>query len=504
MKYVVFDTSSKEKLEEVSRHFKKFGVRVSTPVEYFSDKLPRGEPDDIYLKDGVEEQFNVIYFSLWDAKRMFPDVSLGRVIEIVEKAKDDWIKEWFDKQDEEVKRVIYICLNISYISGNGSDFIEYLLSLFCDQKFKDMVAYIKEHSMLQDEGRRRRRFVSELMVWNTMNGGSPDRIYDHSVMGSILDKDVVEGAWGWDGKFIPDGLSLTYAELRKMGLKISPRDVVIGKFIKDYLWYDKVIEWKFSDAMSSAVRPIDLDIDYGDVENRFFGWTGKENHLTPFRNLCSWAVSRGLFLRCSSNRKMGVYWWPTGNAGIPITPKPTDHMHERTFHMHDLTHFVVPDLIYPGSKTTPGLSWWYVAYRVLTECVTLVVGDMMYVHHARLDGVDYKTSDKRKIYPIFHEIFGDRVDIEVLPELISASIDFGMRGSFNGFMEMFQKHNPTGDIERFKELLESFKNKYAAYLVQDLKWTQKNIEEMEQKRNEFNYWWYGMVPHEIAKGLGWE
>jgi hypothetical protein len=503
MKYVIINTGSKEKLEEISRHLNKFNVKTMTPEEYLLLKVPSSDEGPIQAT-GFGGHFKEIYSSVCVMKKLYPKLALNDVIRDIEESQDQDMMSWIESQPERTIEIIYACL---YMRVNEID-IDNILDIIGWRKMKDIVAYITEHSKLIELSGRRRRFVSQLRVWDAPRPEyhKADDEFFHTTEGTLLDKDAVENAWGWDGKFVPDGLDRTYAKLRKDGLKISPRDVVIGMFIRKYLWFDKCIEWKHSDALAGAERPIDLNLDYQVVEDSFFGWTGNENHLIPFRNLCSWVVAQGMFLRTAKSKRMGIYWWPTGNAGLPITPKPKVQMHERTFHMHDLTHFVVPDLVYTGTYElpTPMYNWWYVAHRVLTECVTLVVGDMLYVHHAQMDGVEYKTVEDRKIYPIFREVFGDRVDINILPKLIFASIDFGMRGSCEEFMNLFRKYNPKGDVEKFKVSLDNFKNKYAAYLVQDLKWTQKNVEELEQRSGEFRYWWDSIVPRHIADGLGWE
>lgn len=508
MKYVVIDTDSKEKLEEVSIHFNKFNVRTVTPIQYLHGKLPKGMEDSILEREDVKAEFEPIYRSLWRAKEMFPDSLLNEVMGLVHQASVHDVESWLRSQTESVRTVICACLFINTITYPSEN--RYLIDDLLDNmewgRFGDLIAIISEHSKLISVGERRHRFVSHLRVWETLKPAynNPKDEFYHTTEGIVLDSDVVENAWGWDGRFVPDGLDMTYAELREKGLKISPRDVVIGMLIRKYLWFEQCINWEHSDVMRKMTHKAFLNIDYREVEDCFFGWNGREKHLTPFRNLCSWTTSQGLFLRTVKSKRMGIYWWPTGNGGLPVTRKPKDPMHERTFHMHDLTHFVVPDLIYTGRRDIEKYNWWYVAHRVLTECVTLVVADMMYVHHAHMDGIKYRTVEDRRIYPIFRDIMGDRVDIGILPELVSASIDFGMRGSCAGFMGMFRKYNPDGDIDNFQISLDNFKNKYASYLVQDLKWTQMNVSDIERRSEEFRYWWDNLVPRVISRGLEWE
>lgn len=328
--------------------------------------------------------------------------------------------------------------------------------------------------------------------------------YINEINGFLLPKTVDVNAWGWDGIFIPRGLMLTYSQLKEKGLKISPRDMNIGLFLKDYIWHVP-IHW--SHCNIKMTRPIDLEADYQDVMTKFF-----DNTLTVyFKNIVTTAVEDGLFLRAANTRKMGNYWWPSGNAGLPITPKTKDIMHERTYMMHDIFHFHIPDLIYTGSSIeTHGdakvYDWIYTAHRLMTECFTLVLGDMVYVNEFSKKGTVYETVDKRKIYPIFRAIFGlnREIDWNIITKVTKASTYYGMLGSTDLYIDLFKEYNPEHTLEEYSDfidILKEFRNKYDAYIIQDLKWTKHNVENMRSNAELYKKW-YAMIPDEIWSFLG--
>lgn len=305
--------------------------------------------------------------------------------------------------------------------------------------------------------------------------------------------------WGWDAQFIPDGLMTSYYDLKKRGLKISPRDVNIGLFLQDFVYY-KSNSWTFKELQVS--RPVDLEVDYKKVLFDFFDFEPQKDFIGYefWETVVNSAVSGGVFIRKSNTRKMNNYWWPVGNAGLPITSKPNDPMHEKTYMMHDVFHYLVPDLLYSGNvKSQKYYEWSYTLHRVMTECFTLVLGDMFYVHYLFINKLNYETVEKRRIYPIFKAIYGKRTDVftmEILEEVIRASVLYGLRGDEAGFVALFVKYNTlhtphtphtSQSLEDFKTLLKSFREKYDYYIIQDLKWTIFNASRMKEHSKKYQY-----------------
>jgi hypothetical protein len=329
------------------------------------------------------------------------------------------------------------------------------------------------------------------------------KVYTHKAKGFLINE-TNKDAWGYDAQFVPDGLMRSYYELKQDGIKISPRDINIDNFIIDFCFVG-VKNWSFKKL--DVKRSIDLEADFGDILYDFFD-LNKQKRFKQYgfwKKVVDSAVSGGVFLRASTpDKKLNNYWWPVGNAGLPVTKKSKDPMHEKTYLMHDIFHFLVPDLLYTPitNISDPNFEWVYVLHRVMTECFTLVLGDMFYVHYNIINNVPYKTVNKRRIYPIFEKIFGSRDDVftkEIISEVVRASCDYGINGSDKGFMDLYTKYNtfrsensiscvkPPHEEKEFKRLLLEFRDKYDYYLIQDLNWTEGNSKYMKKHRHKYKY-----------------
>ena len=108
-------------------------------------------------------------------------------------------------------------------------------------------------------------------------------------------------------------------------------------------------------------------------------------------------ANNGAFFRAARTRREVNYWLPGLNAGIPFVAK-RDPIHEITFTAHDFGHFLIPDLVYTGNNSTNGRRA-YILYRMLSEAVTMVFADMLFVETLRLSGHEYDYS-KRHIHPL--------------------------------------------------------------------------------------------------------
>ena len=368
-------------------------------------------------------------------------------------------------------------------------------SLYSDTFENDPIAVLKEHSQLIKALDGTATVVSYLIVEQFQDSGITDRpikelvvkqVYTSKAKGYVLDVVCYEDPkpWGYDASFIPDGIMLSYYELKKRGLKISPRDINIGYFLQDYVHYNTV-NWTFKELKVS--RPVDLEVDYKTILYDFFDFDTQRNFIgfDFWKNVVDVAVSGGLFIKAATTRKMNNYWWPVGNAGLPVTSKPNDHMQEKTYMMHDVFHFLVPDLLYTGTRCS---EWSYTLHRVMTECFTLVLSDMFYVHYVTINGLEYKTVEQRRIYPIFKSIYKVRSDVftwDIIQEVVEASCRYGIQSDYSGFIDLYVKYNGRQDLNLFQEQLDSFKYKYDFYLVQDLKWTINNAVFMRKQVNRY-------------------
>lgn len=360
----------------------------------------------------------------------------------------------------------------------------------------DPIAILKEHSELIELSGTA-TIISNLTVEQKDNNEYViKRIYTSKAHGymSIPPKEEPE-PWGYDAKFIPDGLMTSYYHLKKKGLKISPRDMNIGQFLQDFIHYNPS-NWSYKEL--KVLRPIDLEMDNHKVLFDFFDLGSQQNFIGYdfWKGVVNSAISGGLFIRTSNTRKMNNYWWPVGNAGLPITNKPKDPIHEKVYMMHDIFHYLTPDLLYTGNPLNKNnYEWSYTLHRVMTECFTLVLGDMFYVHYLHINGIKYETMEKRRIYPIFEAIYGKRTNVftsDILEEVIRASITYGLHGSEDGFINLFIKYNKSDEncmnsMNNFATLLRNFRDKYDFYIIQDLKWTIHNASFMKEHSSKYKY-----------------
>lgn len=361
------------------------------------------------------------------------------------------------------------------------------------------IAVIKEHSELTKHEDGTASITSSLVVEQVEGTGSDSRlilkrVYVSKAHGFLTLNGSLQNEqpkpWGYDAQFIPDGIMTSYYHLKKKGLKISPRDMNIGQFLQDFVHYN-TNKWTFKEL--KVARPIDIEADYRKILHDFFDFDSQKGFIgyNFWHKLVNSAVSGGLFIRVSNTKKMNNYWWPVGNAGLPMTSKPKDPMHEKTYMMHDIFHFLVPDLLYTGNMNgVANYEWSYTLHRVMTECFTLVLADMFYVHYITINGLIYKTVEGRKIYPIFEAIYGKRTDVfteDILEEVVRASVSYGLYGSDSGFTGLFVKYNGTYKLDEFRNLLKNFQDKYDYYLIQDLKWTVHNATYMKAHSKKYQY-----------------
>jgi hypothetical protein len=250
-------------------------------------------------------------------------------------------------------------------------FLKY--NIVCSLDFlssEDLIAVLREHSELIKNDDGTATVISNLIIQQVEgNKVITKQVYTSKAEGylSIEIPNQEPKPWGYDAQFIPNGLMTSYYQLKKRGLKISPRDMNIGQFLQDYIHYN-TNSWTFKELKVS--RPVDLEIDYHKILFDFFDLESQKNFIGYefWKSVINAAVSGGLFIRESNTRKMNNYWWPVG-AGLPMTSKPKDPIHEKTYLMHDVFHYLVPDLLYTGNTANrKNYEWSYTLHRVMTEC----------------------------------------------------------------------------------------------------------------------------------------
>ncbi len=315
--------------------------------------------------------------------------------------------------------------------------------------------------------------------------------------------------YDWDDIFITIGTNKSYHELHEY--KISARDKNLASFVRDYIRYKEKVSLSHT-STEKHKEVIDFNYwaydfitsvpEYNDVNNN-----GLMKHY-GLDAIIKRAVAQGLFFRKSENRRQKLYWIPGLNAGLPFTPKPKDRSHELTYMFHDFVHFIIPDLMYDGGfaydkKLDDLHRTVYVCYRLMSEVVTLAMGDMIFVDCMLKSGYSYETVDKRCIYPVFLEFEAKNGPItsmtkeryiQYVRDILQGSLRFCFFGDLSVWKSMMQ--NPDHPC------LQDFANKYNSYIVEDARWSSANYKNMQSNRDSYQKWWetVGSVPgrHEFA------
>jgi hypothetical protein len=291
--------------------------------------------------------------------------------------------------------------------------------------------------------------------------------------------------FAWDGVFRVRGLGKSYHELRLLGLKNSARDLVLSDFALAHLYLPEHI-----DLAHHPLRP-SRTVDFDEHPSAFIAASPWLRELPQDRpglgRILAQVVREGLFFRSARNRREKNYWLPGLNAGVPLTPK-RDAIHEITFLFHDLMHFAQPDLVFTGALGgEPAVARnVYVAWRMISEALSLALADMLFVEHLARRGVDYDWS-KRRIHPLFRclELDPDGRFVETVRVLGEASVRYALLGDDSGFRAL-RRRDTAG--EGFEESLGAFKAKYEGYFKADYRWTVENFDDMVARSDIFSRW----------------
>lgn len=183
------------------------------------------------------------------------------------------------------------------------------------------------------------------------------------------------------------------------------------------------------------------------------------------RFLCN---ERGLFLKVGSQANQRAYWNSTLNGGLPVFKK-SDPIHEGTFMLHDLFHFIPTDPLLGKNEPDEAHKATYIAHRLLSEASTLVQADMVAVADADLSKQGYDIS-KRKIFPVYESILKANGNKKPNSDkLLAANAYFCFTGDTLGFELM-------GASE---EVLIEYRTKYETIFRDDFLWNLQNYEAME-------------------------
>jgi adenylate kinase family enzyme len=317
------------------------------------------------------------------------------------------------------------------------------------------------------------------------------KVFKYKISGimDVTKKTSMNDCFNWDDVFISkSGYSLY--ELAQLGLKVIPRHINISSWIINRLYYKKMINLKTSPIPST--RPIDFDVDvWNFIENSPY-YTNSETQMCGIHNYFKNVVNDGVVFKTAVNRRIKNYWLPGLNSGIPITVKDDDE-HTFTYLAHDLGHFGMPDLIFTGNHSIIHKKV-YMAWRMMSEALTMIFADMLYVNTRSKLNPNYNFT-KRRIFPLFQQLkidfdFSNRSQfIENIRKIMYANYQYCLCGDLSAYKQLLKEAGAD------EEVLNNFVSKYEIFFVEDYKWTNANYENMIQNADLIRYWYHTVTEH---------
>ncbi|XWV26649.1 hypothetical protein QJ857_gp0411 [Tupanvirus soda lake] len=325
--------------------------------------------------------------------------------------------------------------------------------------------------------------------------------YDYYTPGIIrfnYNKTDDTDVFGWDDIFYLDSCQKNYHELRKEGIKISSRDMVISQFLKDKLYYRNLIDLRHNPQnlnQSVSFETNGLITMYTDLLEK-----NVATKLYGIDKIIKFNFQEGCYVSSPMNRRIKLNWNPGLNP-IPLVRKEKDPLHEMTYAIHDMGHFAFkPDLIFTGchdNQQTEELNRkLYLINRMMSEAITLVFADMFFVKSVLESGNDYPTRDERKIYPMFEKIIENNLMIMECDFSNDSCIQKNLVLYFKKIMHANTKYCILGDKTKYMELLNgekpefnNYDKKYSQFFIQDYRWTNQNYKQMIKDSTLHKKWW---------------
>lgn len=281
----------------------------------------------------------------------------------------------------------------------------------------------------------------------------------------------------WDSAFT-SGAGTTLEEMAAVGLKNSAREQCLSAFARASLHHKetKTLRW-------TEVEPASWSLD-----GSLLTAHPLYQELPPtLGSALAYIVDQGVFFRGAKSRRDGNYWFPGLNGGLPYVPK-SDPIHEGTYMFHDVMHQLMPDLVFDGADSIDHKRI-YIAYRMMSEGVSLVLADMVFTHALATNGKhpDYDFT-KRKIYPLYLEL--PQPQREDIPWLLRQVIGFVLRGD-------------PGQLPVDTAPWTQFAAKYARFFVADFQWTRMNWQNLVARSAMVRRWIDLVKPESFAAQGVW-
>ncbi|KAG2377686.1 hypothetical protein C9374_009202 [Naegleria lovaniensis] len=326
---------------------------------------------------------------------------------------------------------------------------------------------------------------TELTVWqlNKEKDAIVKKVYKNTQLGFIdLSRKkpnlLRRSVFGWDDVFVNVSTGMSNLEqIERSGVKISSRDMAISEFIRERFYYSKRRDLQFTPQ--HAEKTIDFKksvLHYFETHNLYNNESTAKYKVT---NIWKTVANEGIVLKSAINRRQYNYFSTLLNPALPLVSKK-DPIHETTFQVHDCGHFLILELVYTGYETTDLHKLVYITFRMISEAVTMMIADILFIHALKQQGIEYDF-DSRKIYPLYSSsnLDFDRDGIvPTLEKLVRANVDYALKGDDTKFRAIASE-----------PVLKTFKDKFGPFFVEDYKWNTNNYLNMESRKEEIRKWW---------------
>lgn len=310
--------------------------------------------------------------------------------------------------------------------------------------------------------------------------------YTHSIKGFIdhTKKDKrTEEVYGWDHLFVNPltGKSNQEADSSDWG-KLSARQLVLSDFIQNHLFYERPQTLSHHHELNPK-QGVEFTSDMAVC--RFM----RENRYLSNPHLDTWGLfeirerilNEGVFFKSATSRPIKNYFTPPF-AGVPLTAKKTD-VEETIFMMHDLNHHNIPDLVFDGDGSDE-MRNVYVAWRMMSEAMTLVIADMLYADTLVQTDPENKKKVDQRIYPLFEALaieMPTKANREkIIKQLLWANTKYAVLGDDSEWKKLLKPGS--------EKALEAYKNHFEKFFIGDHVWTKKNFENMVASKERFTSW----------------
>lgn len=194
-------------------------------------------------------------------------------------------------------------------------------------------------------------------------------------------------------------------------------------------------------------------------------------------------LNNGAFSRISYSKESHLYWLPSANSGVPITPKKT-YFHEVKFLSHDIYHQLMPDIVIDTFK--PELEKVYIYGRVISEVFTMVLADYLLLKEISLKHQDIKKDVlTRKIYMTMDSEYKDN-NFSIY-QMFKNHMYFSLLGTFKYSQDFYNFDNWANNVytSDFQWSVQNY-NKIKSLGQDYINWA-KDFKLTEMKKSNSNY-----------------